>query len=66
MVLAAFLIVGTPFAFFAWTELSQLLEGRVRVRGVLVMVAAMAILFAVVRTLRAYVQRLAPDQESEP
>ncbi|MHC4593141.1 MAG: hypothetical protein ACYS8L_10685 [Planctomycetota bacterium] len=56
--LAAFLIVGAPFAYFGWRELSHLLAGEASARGILIMLAAVALLLVVARALKAYVQAL--------
>lgn len=56
--LAAFLIIGAPFAFLAWKELSLLLEGRFSGRGVLILVVGVLVLLALARVLLGYIRRL--------
>ena len=56
--LAVFLVVGTPFAFFAWSELSHLLSGHVEARGIGVMIGATLALLGIAMLLKRYVKRL--------
>lgn len=62
--LGTLLLVGAPAAAVAWHELSHLLSGRISVRGLLLMVAALALFAGIAAVLKRYVVRL-EDEDGE-
>lgn len=58
VILALFLALGAPLAYFLWRELSELLYGRVNEIHLMILVVALVLFFVVLKALSRYVRRL--------
>ena len=63
--LSLFLLAGGPAVYFLWSELSELLYGRLDDVRFPVLLSAGVALAAVVAALAAWVRRLAPTDKEE-
>ncbi|MDT8435384.1 MAG: hypothetical protein RRA92_01390 [Gemmatimonadota bacterium] len=62
LVLLAFLVAGTPLAYLAWDNLSDLVAGHGTFGGTLISLAALALFLVLVTVLKGWIDRLESDR----